>query len=118
MSRRLEAAQHVRNRVRGVAGVSATITRGPDTIASAVTIVKLSAERLIQRLGGDFVLEADEHAWLIGEDICSEDLEIGDLIEVAEIQYRVCESQTTSRHYQWWDIERTQKVYITKIWEA
>ncbi len=117
MTRRLEAAQHVRNRVRQVAGVLATITRGPDTIVTDITIVKISAEKLIQRLGGDFVLEADEHAWLIGEDVCSEDLEIGDLIEVSEIQYRVCESQTTSRHWQWWDVEQTQKVYITKVWQ-
>lgn len=118
VSRRREAALHVRNRVRGVAGELATITRGPDTIVSDITVVKISSDKLIQNLGGEFTLEADEHAWLIGEDVCGEDLEVGDLIEVDEIQYRICESASIGRHWNWWDVEQTQKVYSSKVWQA
>ena len=117
MSRRLEAAQHVRNRVRQVAGQTATITRGDETVVTDITIVKLSAEKLVQRLGGDFIIESDEHVWLIGVDECGEDLEIGDLITVDEIEYRICESSITSRHWQWWDTEQTQKIFNTKVWQ-
>lgn len=117
-TRRQEAAAHVRDRVRGVAGESATITRGPDVVASAITIVKISSDKLIQNLGGEFTLEADEHAWLIGEDVCSEDLEVGDLITVNEIPYRICESAALGRHWNWWDVEQTQKVYNSKVWQS
>lgn len=117
MSRRTEAAEHVRDRVREVAGETATITRGTDIIVSDITIVKISSDKLIQNLGGDFTLEADEHAWLIGEDVCSEDLEVGDLIEVNEIEYRICESTALGRHWNWWDVEQTQKVYNSKVWQ-
>jgi len=118
MSRRTEAALHVRNRVRLVAGQTATITRGSETVVAAITVVKLSAEKLIQRLGGEYILESDEHAWLIGVDVCGEDLEIGDLLTADEIEYRICESSVTQRHWQWWDVEQTQKIYNTKVWQS
>lgn len=116
-TRRQQASAHVRSRVRGVAGELATITRGSDTIVADITIVKISADKMVQGVGGEYVLEADEHAWLIGEDVCSEDLEVGDLITVNEIQYRICESTITQSHWQWWDTERTQKVYNSKVWK-
>jgi hypothetical protein len=116
-TRRQQAANHVRSRVREVAGELATITRGSETVVEDITIVKISSDKLIQGVGGDYVLEADEHAWLIGVDVCGEDLEVGDLITVNEIEYRICESSVTQRHWQWWDTEQTQKVYSTKVWQ-
>lgn len=116
-TRRQQASAHVRSRVRRVAGELATITRGSETIVTDITIVKISADKMVQGVGGEYVLEADEHAWLIGEDVCGADLEVGDLITVDQIKYRICESSVTQQHWQWWDTERTQKVYNSKVWQ-
>lgn len=117
MTRRLEAAQHVRSRTRQVAGVTGTITRGTETIAEDITIVKISALRYMQQMGGEFAIDSQEHIWLIGEDACPEDIELGDLLTVNEIDYRFCESANTGRHWQWWDAEQTAKVYVTRVWQ-
>jgi hypothetical protein len=117
MSRRNEAANHVRTRIKTVAGETATITRADETIAAGVQITRVSSRKNLQSVGGEFTIDSNEQLWIIGLDVCGEDLEIGDLITVDEIPYRICESVTTGRHWQWWNIDRSAKVYTSRQWE-
>jgi len=117
MSRRTEAAAHVRSRIKVVAGETATITRGDETIVSGILITRVSSRKNLQSVGGDFTIDSNEQLWIIGLDVCAEDLEIGDQITVDEIDYRVCESVTTGRHWQWWNTDNSAKVYTTRQWQ-
>lgn len=117
MSRRTEAAAHVRTRIKSVAGDTATITRGDETIAANILITKVSSRKNLQSFGGDFTVDSNEQLWIIGLDVCGEDLQIGDLITVDEIEYRVCESATTGRHWQWWNNDNSAKIYTSRQWQ-
>ncbi len=117
MTRRNEAATHVRTRIKAVAGETATITRGDETIASGILITRVSSRKNLQTFGGDFTVDSNEQLWIIGVDVCAEDLEIGDIIAVDEIEYRICESATTGRHWQWWNIDRSGKTYTSRQWQ-
>ena len=117
MTRRTEAAAHVRSRIKDVAGEVATITRGDDTIVSGILITRVSSRKNLQSFGGDFTVDSTEQLWIIGVDVCGEDLEIGDLITVDEIDYRICESTATSRHWQWWNNDNSAKLYTSRQWQ-
>lgn len=117
-TRRQQAAAHVRDRAREVAGELATVSRAGTALAEGVTVVKVAADKLVQTVGGDFTIESDEHAWLIGRDDIDEALEVGDLLTVDSTKYRVVEGVATQRHWQWWGVDRLQRVYVTKVWES
>lgn len=117
MSRRTEAAAHVRTRIKSVAGDTATITRGDETISANILITKVSSRKNLQSFGGDFTVDSNEQLWIIGLDVCGEDLQIGDLITVDEIEYRICESAATGRHWQWWNNDNSAKVYTSRQWQ-
>ena len=117
MSRRTEAAAHVRTRIKSVAGELATITRGDETIATDILVTRVSSRKNLQTFGGDFTIDSDEQLWIIGVDVCGEDLEVGDLITVDEVDYRICENATTGRHWQWWNNDRSAKTYTSRQWQ-
>lgn len=118
MNRRLSAARHVRNRSRSVAGSLVTIVFDEVVLAADLRIVKVNSDENVNTLGDGFVLSAGEEAWLIGVDQLPDELAIGTTITGAdETVWMVVEGTASQRHWNWWDVENTQRVYVVKRWE-
>lgn len=118
MSRRRTAARHVRNRSRSVAGSLVTIVFDDVVLAADLRIVKVDSDENVNTLGDGFVLSAGEEAWLIGVDQLPDELAIGTTITGADgVVFMVVEGTASQRHWNWWDVENTQRVYVVKRWE-
>lgn len=118
MNRRLSAAKHVRNRSRSVAGSLVTIVSDEVVIAADLRIVKVNSDENVNTLGDGFVLSAGEEAWLIGVDQIPDELAVGTTITGSDgIIFVVVEGTASQRHWNWWDVENTQRVYVAKRWD-
>lgn len=118
MSRRMTASKHVRNRARVAAGTIATLSFETNVIAQDLRIVKVSADQVVSAVGEEVILQADEHAFLIGLDQVSAELLPGTMIEIGSDRYIICEGAASQRHFNWWGVEQTQRVYFAKLYEV
>ena len=118
MSRRMTASKHVRNRARVAAGTLATLSFESLVIASDLRIVKVSADQVVSAVGEDVILQADEHAFLIGVDQVAAELDPGTIIQTGTFRFIICEAAASQRHFNWWGVECTQRVYFAKLWEV
>lgn len=118
MSRRTTASKHVRHRARVAAGTLATLSFESNVIAVDLRIVKVSADQVVSAVGDDVILQADEHAFLIGLDQVATELDPGTMIVIGSDRYIICEGAASQRHFNWWGVEGTQRVYFAKLYEV
>lgn len=100
--------------------MTATITRDGTDLATDITIVQTDLRKAIRQASGgsDMTLETQAAAFLVSQDDCDwrDEPEIGDVIEVGEVIYRVGERPEIDACWDWHDRERVQRVVFVREW--
>ena len=113
MSRRSEAIAQLRDRLQEHSGTTGNVTRGVDSLAAEILIVKVDLRRLVRR-EDEFTIEVDDVAFLISATDLSTDPEPGDHITIGSVKYLVTERREFESCWRWHDPEEIQRVVFAK----